>query len=78
MSYKHNKKWRLAHPKERNEERKKYYTQFRKHGRKLRRWSVEDSDLIIMSELPDRLLHKLLDRSVQAIQVKRCKLMKTL
>jgi len=77
MSYKYNKKWRLLHTKLRNEERKRYYARFRYPNIRRRRWSIEDSDLIIMSNLKDRILSIILERSVQAIQVKRCSLMKT-
>ena len=76
MTYKHNKKWRLLHTEYRNKERKKYYAQFREIKRRYRRWSTVDSDLIIMSMMSDRALHILLDRSVQAIQIKRYRLMK--
>ena len=76
MTYKHNKKWRLSHTKRRNEGRKKYYSQFREIKRRYRRWGIVDSDLIIMSMMSDRALHIILNRSVQAIQIKRYRLMK--
>lgn len=76
MSYKYNKKWRLLHTKLRNEGRKRYYVRFQSARMSRKRWDIGDSDFVIMSKLSDRALSILLGRSVQAIQVKRCELMK--
>ena len=76
MSYKYNKKWRLLHTKLRNEGRKRYYTQFRDNERSNHKWNFIEAGLILVPKLSDRFLHDVLGRSVQAIQVKRCELMK--
>lgn len=76
MSYKHNKAWRLRNTDKRNAERKRNY---HKHpGLYLAgaKWTVEDSDFVLAATAPDRALHVLLGRSVQAIQIRRCKLRK--
>ena len=77
QNYPANKTWRLNHPDRRSKQRKRYYRQFQQDGqRQYRKWTVEDSDFILTSHLCDRSLHELLNRSVQAIQMKRHRLLK--
>lgn len=76
MSYEDSKKWRLGHSEGRNEQRKRYYRKFSLAPNQYERWSVEDVDFVLMSKLLDREIHLLIGRSVQAIQHKRCMLMK--
>jgi len=74
MSYRSNKKWRLAHTQKRNASRKRYYKQFQRNAiKKGKRWTYDEIDLILMSNDTDRKLQKELGRSVQAIQIKRCR-----
>ncbi len=76
MSYKHNKKWRLKNTDKRNAERKRYYNRFPSPYDGGRRWTFLEADLAISFEGTDRELHVVLGRSIQAIQTKRCKLLK--
>jgi len=76
MSYKHNKKWRLRHTKKRNAQRAKYYHKHSKASARLERWSERECNLIMARWHSDVMLHLLLARSVQAIQSKRCELLK--
>lgn len=78
MAYKHNKAWRLRNIAKRNAQRKRYYNKFSYPLRGHRRWSVVDADFILTSNACDVVLHIVLNRSVQAIQNKRCKLLKEL
>lgn len=66
--------WRLQHPQKRNEWRKRNYskTQNAKNGYK--RWSPDEEELVVNSNLTDFELAQQIGRSVQSIQVKRCKL----
>jgi hypothetical protein len=73
MSYKHNKKWRLKNPKKRNKERKRYYRKTQNSLNSGKRWTDEDVDQIIMPKKLDTKLAVELGRSVEAIQVRRCK-----
>jgi len=75
MSYKHNKKWRLTHTAKRNAGRKRYYQQYQKDNcMEGTRWSMEDIETLLFSDMCDVSLHFLLGRSVEAIQIKRHKL----
>jgi len=78
MSYESHKRWRLNNPEGRNKERKNNYKKTQgkdKNALNRCRWSEEECHLILVRKgMNDRQLHKLLGRSVQAIQVKRTKL----
>lgn len=77
MTYKHNKAWRLSHTAKRNTERKRYYHKYPSYPDVAgKRWSIEDADLILTSKKSDVPLRVVLGRSIQAIQIKRCRLMK--
>lgn len=73
MSYRHNKTWRKRHPKTWRESKQRYYDQFRPGARNRgERWTTAATKLIIARRRPhDRVLAKLLGRSVRAIQMKR-------
>lgn len=58
----------------RNSQRKRYYNLTSKFTR--RAWSSEEDELVLNSPLTDRELAEKMDRSVQAIQIRRCKLKK--
>ena len=74
------KLWRLKHTAYRNEERKTYYAKHRTletTRNEGQRWSKEEITLIMDANRPsDPELAKQLGRSVQAIQVKRTKLLR--
>ena len=53
----------------RNAQRLRYYRKTQKYDK--RPWEEEDVRLILESELTDRELSKLLERSMQSIQAKR-------
>lgn len=72
-----NKKWRTENPDKAREIRKRNYAKGRiaaSNGKNL--WLPEHVSLILTSELTDRQLALQLRRSVQAIQVKRCDVLK--
>lgn len=75
--YKAHKKWRKTHPKTRNEGKKRHYAKSRVGARnKNARWNLQDETLILAEDRPiDAKLAVTLGRSVQAIQVKRTKLL---
>ena len=78
MSYKRNKAWRLKNTEKRNIQRKKYYNRFSSgNWRHRKRWDLTE---ILSLSLPfgDVYLHNVLGRSVQAIQIMRCRLAKEL
>lgn len=41
-----------------------------------RRWNAEDDQRVLSHQIPDRQLSKEIQRSVKAIQIRRCKLKK--
>jgi len=55
----------------RNKQRKKYYKQTQ--GNKPRLWTNEEIKLILESEITDKELASQLNRSIQSIQLKRCR-----
>ena len=76
MSYESQKRWRLNNTEKRNAVRKRNYRSsaigninFKKN------WDQEDDIKIIYSDLTDRQLHLEIGRSVQAIQMRRFKIM---
>ena len=78
MSYS-NKIYRMKYPEKWNEEKKKYYRQF--SGRKLnfnnrQPWTATEINIILNRIAKDRIIHKLIGRSVRAIQVKRSKIIR--
>ena len=66
------KRWRLSHTRRRNAERSRYY---RKHqyGKGRSRWNLSEIDLLKNFKSGDVSLAQILERSVLAIQVKRCR-----
>lgn len=75
INYEYHKKWRKKNPDKRNAERKRNYrrTQFanRNQGQ---RYDQDHDWLILNSPFTDRELHKIIGRSVQAIQIRRSRL----
>lgn len=57
----------------RNKNRERYYRRGEKHQKnRFKRWGDEEIRLLNKRELSDHELSKMLNRSVKAIQVKRC------
>lgn len=78
MCYKSNKKWRKKHPKKWQQGKKRYYDRFAgsaNNANHQQRWTTEEI-LLLNSNLLDRQLHKLIGRSINAIQVMRWKMNK--
>jgi len=76
-TYSENKEWREQNPDKWNQQKKRYYAKFRRNTpNRGQRYTIQEINLILNSELSDRELHRLLGRSIQAIQVQRCKLLK--
>lgn len=76
MSYKHNKKWRLGHTKKRNASRMRYYHRHSEAYCKGIRWDKRDDIMILNPRFSDVVLHAVLGRSIQAVQGRRCRLLK--
>ena len=78
MSYKYNKLWRERHPKLRYCGKKKYCQRNavnRKNSGS--HWTIEEERLVLSEGRPcDRVLARELGRSIQAIQIKRSKLVR--
>jgi len=76
-SYAANKKWKLKHPEKNLESKKRNYaTTARNNINHYQEYTIREDTLILDSPLTDRELHHVIGRSVQAIQVRRCKLKK--
>lgn len=56
-----------------NRQRQRYYGQSRNAPNKGRRWTEEEIKIIMEHSMTDREIAELIGRSVEAIQVKRCK-----
>jgi hypothetical protein len=62
---------------DRNAQRKRYYRKHRRHAlAKYTTWTTADEMQVLQHSVPDVELAAKLGRSVEAIQVKRCKLKK--
>lgn len=70
------KQWRLKHADKRNAWRRGNYARGDFGHRTRRLWSQDEDRRVIAHTIPDRELAQDLGRSVQAIQVRRCKLKK--
>ena len=72
-NYEQHKKWRKKYPHKRNKERKTYYNQtsYAEHGGNA--LTIAEIDEILKHEVPDMELAKKLGRSVQSIQIARCR-----
>ena len=55
----------------RNEQRTRYYAKTGIYER--REWTLEEIELVLAHEIPDMELSKKIQRSVKAIQLKRCR-----
>lgn len=76
MAYAHNKIWRIRHPEKwLAEKRRNYARGRRKNSMSKTRWQKWELDLINNEAdgFSDRDLAEKLGRSVQAIQIKRCR-----
>ena len=73
--YAFNKNWRARNPKKRYAQKSRYYGQFAgedKNRNHLQRWNEVDDHVVLYSTgVPDRVLHRILGRSVSAIQIRR-------
>lgn len=58
----------------RNKHRKRNYA--KTQGYPKREWTVKEMDLVLSSDKSDRELSLILNRSMQSIQIKRCRLKK--
>ena len=76
MSYKHQKEWRLRHTKQRNAQRARYYLKHSIAFKGYIRWNQPECSMILDPSYSDVVLHLILGRSIQAIQSKRCALIK--
>ena len=76
-SYAANKRWRLTHPAKRQAGKKRNYDlSATNNANNYQHYTTREDTLILTSRLTDRELHRVIGRSVQAIQIRRCKLKK--
>ena len=68
-------RWRLRNTKGRNLQRKRYYDKYRRARNSHDRWKNWEERVVVFGHFPDNKLHLLLGRSIQAIQVKRSKIL---
>ena len=77
-SYAANKRWRLTHPAKRQEGKKRNYaSSATNNANNYQHYTPREDTLILTSPLTDRELHRVIGRSVQAIQIRRSKLKKS-
>jgi hypothetical protein len=72
---KYNKPWRSKNPDKRNEQKKRNYARGRFGLPHQWNWTLEEDELVLRAEISDRELASQINRSVQAIQVRRCNLL---
>ena len=75
--YEYNKKWRRDNPKKWAAMKKRNYAQSAgkdKNNNHKQEWALMDISLLESNLLSDRELHKIIGRSVQAIQIKRTRM----
>ena len=83
MSYAANKLWRIRHRQAHNKAKRRYYAKHREDPLNKKNagqeWTIKEIDLITEASRPvDRVLARVIGRSVQAIQVMRARLKKTI
>ena len=71
-TYGYNKAWRKRNVSKRTEDRARYYGKHRYNIDSCRRWLKDENDLLFSYSGTDVMLAKLIGRSVEAIQVRRC------
>ena len=74
VSYEYNKRYRYSHPSKRADERKKYYDKYSDSPNSKKLWKEEELQMVLDHKVSDVELHKMLGRSVRAIQAMRTKL----
>ena len=72
-NYEMNKRWRHNHPDRRAADRKKYYSKSVDVLNSKAPLTLSEIEMILAHEIPDSELSKKIGRSVEAIQVARCK-----
>lgn len=74
-AYEYNKTWRQRNPDKRYADKKNYYARGRDGDRNSgNRWTSAEMDLAMDHSISDRELAQKLGRSIQAVQVKRAKM----
>lgn len=71
-SYKNLDKYRKMH----NAQNQRYRNRTGSYKYEPKTWGIWEDDLVLKHDMPDRELSAMLKRSVQAIQVRRCRLTK--
>ena len=72
--YEYNKTWRKKHPDEWQQDKKRYYDQFKKNAvNDHEKFTDDEINLIMAHSMPDRVLAAKIGRTVRAIQVMRSK-----
>lgn len=77
--YEANKRWRKKYPEKRKEERRRNYQKTSGAAKNFNHralWTGLELAFIDLKNFPDKELHKILGRSVAAIQIQRSKLKK--
>ena len=76
--YQYNKEWRKRYPRIWQATKKRYYQKTQGGDNEKARYIMMDEIDILSHRIPDSWLSSWIGRSVEAIQVKRCKLKKIL
>ena len=74
VSYEYNKRYRYSHHSKRAIERKEYYERHSDAPNSKKLWKEEELQMVLDNKVSDVELHKILGRSVRAIQAMRTKL----
>ena len=67
-NYKNIEKWREAC----NRQRRRNYSQTAYSKNHCKRWSDKEIEIVMLHEVPDRMISEIIGRSVESIQYKRC------
>lgn len=67
-SYKNREKWREVC----RRQRRRNYSQTAHAKNHHKPWSDKEIEIVMLHEVPDRMISEIIGRSVQAIQYKRC------
>lgn len=73
----YNRNWRFEHPEQRKKQKERYYMRYNNlyNHKSRQKWTPEEINILIKrTDLTDRELSKLLERSLKSIATKRSRL----
>lgn len=71
--YESNKRWRSNNREKRSAQRKRYYNKTSFSEKSHKPWSVEEIEMVLEHSVSDSELSETICRSVQSIQIARCR-----